>query len=438
MSERIHLCNYHTYTVGRVPNSADLGDGEIAINLHDKSIFFKDINDEIVTVKGVSEIEEIIDTKIDAVIQEEVKSLTTNTELKFYCIEDVTVEVNGESTVYPANTSVGIFLNEGDTFTIIPTSDNSIIRLEAFPGALSTFYSWLEGVSVFDSILFDMNNIDMYIKWSQYNQGVYNVQKAQYQNCIFWSDLPYVNPLEQRNNYTLYYSSQLPLCFSTIPDNTYKPFYSAYGVTNDPNWSNAAYRNSYSLQTNATQTFSYYGLQTIGVYNMDSSNFNIPLPKDCRGLMFYAPSIENAGVFDATKTTNFGSRSGSWRDAFGYCYSLRNLYIKNLHVSINVSWSPINQDSLNYILDNATNTSNITIYLSPFTYYKLTDANKTLAQERNITLSLIENNLHDDIRFKQLETNKQNILVNGENIKTIAGENLLGEGDINILSCGTF
>ena len=143
MSERIHLCNYHTYTVGRVPNSADLGDGEIAINLHDKSIFFKDINDEIVTVKGVSEIEEIIDTKIDAVIQEEVKSLTTNTELKFYCIEDVTVEVNGESTVYPANTSVGIFLNEGDTFTIIPTSDNSIIRLEAFPGALSTFYSWL-------------------------------------------------------------------------------------------------------------------------------------------------------------------------------------------------------------------------------------------------------------------------------------------------------
>jgi hypothetical protein len=33
-----------------------------------------------------------------------------------------------------------------DTFEIIPTSDNSIMSLNAFPGALGTYYSWLEGV----------------------------------------------------------------------------------------------------------------------------------------------------------------------------------------------------------------------------------------------------------------------------------------------------
>ena len=43
-----------------------------------------------------------------------------------------------------------------------------------------------------------------------------------------------------------------------------------------------------------------------------------------------ASAIENAGTFDAINVTNFGAKSGSWRDAFRMCYSLRNLYIKNL------------------------------------------------------------------------------------------------------------
>jgi hypothetical protein len=79
---------------------------------------------------------------------------------------------------------------------------------------------------------------------------------------------------------------------------------------------------------------------------MDASYFNITLPKDCRGLMYSAGNILNAGVFDAINVTNFGSKSGSWRDAFGRCYSLEKLYIKNLKVGINVSWSPISQESL--------------------------------------------------------------------------------------------
>lgn len=91
------------------------------------------------------------------------------------------------------------------------------------------------------------------------------------------------------------------------------------------------------------------------------------------------------------------------RDAFAYCYQLTNLYIKNLKVNLNVSWSPINQQSLNFILSNAANTNKITIYLSPHTYFGLTDTNKTLAAEKNIALSLIDTNTSEDVRLHMLQ-----------------------------------
>lgn len=137
------------------------------------------------------------------------------------------------------------------------------------------------------------------------------------------------------------------------------------------------------------------------MFDMDSPDFNITLPKDCRGLMFYAPNIQNAGVFDAVNVTNFGAKSGSWRDAFAYCYQLENLYIKNLKVNINVSWSPISQQALEFILDNAANTNAITITLSPFTYLRLTDSNKELAASKNITLELNEVNSQELITYQQ-------------------------------------
>ena len=342
--------------------------------------------------------------------------------LKFYCIEPVTITVNGEDTVYPANSSVSVTLMDSDDWTITPTSNSSIATLEAWPGTLGTFYPWLEGVNIFDSIVFDMNTEDMYTKWNQGNQGLYHVQFAQYKNCIFWSDLPYISDVAKRTNYTLYYSSELPLCYSAIPDNTFKAFYFAYNVTCDPNWSNSAYKESFAKATWATQVFSYYGLHSIGLFDMDSSRFNITLPKDCRGLMFYAPNVLNAGVFDAVNVTNFGAKSGSWRDAFAYCYQLTNLYIKNLKVNLNVSWSPINQQSIAFILDNAANTNKITIWLSPHTYYGLTDANKALAAEKNITLSLIDTNTSDDVRLHMLQMtgDGNSYLANDGTYKTIS------------------
>ena len=351
----------------------------------------------------VDVIEAIDETKADKDYVEMLyKKLDANTLLGFYCVEDVTVVVNDVSTIYPANSNVEIKLANDDVFEIIPTSDNSIYALTAFPGALGTFYPWLEGVKQFSNILFDMNAEEFYSKWSQGNQGAYQVQYAQYANCIFWSDNPYISEVTRRTNYTLYYTSQLPLCYSNIPDNTFKAFYLAFNVNSDPNWGNKAYRDSFAKATWATQVFSYYGARTIGIFGHDDPDFNITLPKDCRGLMYAATAIENAGTFDAINTTNFGAKSGSWREAFGECSSLRNLYIKNLKVNLNISWSPINYDSINFIISTAANTNAITISVSPYTYNLLSDADFELAASKNITIALLTTNYIEDKRLSEI------------------------------------
>ena len=327
--------------------------------------------------------------------------------MNFYCIEDVTIIVNGISKTYPANSNVEISFTKDDIFEIVPTSDNSILTLTAYPGALNTYYSWLEGIKQFSNILFDMNTEDMYTKWSQGNQGAYQVQFAQYTNCIFWSDNAYINDVAKRTNYTLYYSSQLPLCYSNIPDNTFKAFYLALGVTSDPNWGNSVYRDSFAKATWATQAFSYYGARTVGLPGLDSSSFNITLPKDCRGLMFDARNIEYAGTFDATNVTNFGAKSGSWREAFGDCSSLRRLYIKNLKINLNISWSPIDYASIYYIISKAANTNAITISVSPHTWNLLSQSDFDLATSKNITIALITTNYVEDKRLNEI-ANKAN------------------------------
>lgn len=370
--------------------------GELADAFQDNKEVVDVLNDAIATKADIDYVEALY-TK-----------LNSNTVLGFYCIEDVTVVINGISKTYPANSNVEVKFIEDDVWEIIPTSNNSIFSLTAFPSALGTFYPWLEGVKQFSNILFDMNAVDMYSKWSQGNQSEYQVQFAQYTNCIFWSDNPYVSDVNKRTNYTLYYTSQLPLCYSTIPDNTFKAFFLAFGVNSDPNWGNPVYRDSFAKATWATQAFSYYGARTIGVFGHDDPDFNITLPKDCRGLMYASTAIENAGTFDAINTTNFGAKSGSWRDAFGYCSSLRNLYIKNLKVNLNVSWSPINYDSISFIISEAANTNAITISVSPYTYNLLSPADFELAASKNITIELLTNNYVEDRRLSDI-ANKADI-----------------------------
>lgn len=346
--------------------------------------------------------------------------LNSNATLSFYCVEDVTIVLNGVSTTYPANSNVEIKLLDTDEFEIIPTSDNSILALNAFPGALGTYYSWLEGVKQFSNILFDMNSEEFYSKWSQGNQGSYQVQYAQYLNCIFWSDNPYISDVSKRTNYTLYYTSQLPLCYSNIPDNTFKAFYLAFNVNSDPNWGNKTYRDSFAKATWATQVFSYYGARTIGIFGHDDPDFNIILPKDCRGLMCEATAIENAGTFDAINVTNFGAKAGSWRDAFRMCYSLKNLYIKNLKVNLNVSWSPLNYESIYFIISSAANTNAITISVSPYTYNLLSASDFELAASKNITIELITSNYIEDKRLSDIanKADKTDVLLKTEQTLT--------------------
>lgn len=353
------------------------------------------------------------------------ESLSSDMTLRFYCIEDVTVITNGISKIYSANSNVEVKFVDTDVWEIVPTSDNSILALNGFPGALGTYYSWLEGVKQFSNIVFDMNNVDFYSKWSQGNQGLYQVQFAQYINCIFWSDNPYVSDVTKRTNYTLYYTSQLPLCYSTIPDNTFKAFFLAFGVNNDPNWGNPVYRESFSKATWATQAFSYYGARTIGIFGHDSTDFNIVLPEDCRGLFCESTAVENAGTFDAINVTNFGAKSGSWRDAFRMCSALKNLYIKNLKVNLNISWSPINYDSISFIITEATNTNAITISVSPYTYYLLKQSDFELAASKNITIELLTTNYVEDKRLSEIanKADKSYVdsLITVEDIDTICG-----------------
>lgn len=357
--------------------------------------------DKTLTVEGSA-----ADAKaVGDALQATFKKLNSNTTLGFYCIEPVTIVTNGVSQTYPENSNVEVSFADGDVFEIIPTSDNSILTLTAFPGALGTYYHWLEGVKQFSNILFDMNNVDFYSKWSQGNQSAYRVQFAQYTNCIFWSDNSYVSDVNKRTNYTLYYTSQLPLCYSNIPDNTFKAFFLAFGVNNDPNWGNAAYRDSFAKATWATQAFSYYGARTIGIFGHDDPDFNITLPKDCRGLMYASTAVENAGTFDAINTTNFGAKSGGWREAFGFCSSLRNLYIKNLKVNLNVSWSPLNYDSIEFIISTAANTNKITISVSPYTYNLMSQSDFDLAKSKNITIELLTTNYVEDKRLSAISDN---------------------------------
>ena len=58
--------------------------------------------------------------------------LNSSKQLKFYCIEPVTIQVNdNEPKTFAANSSVNLFFNDGDTFTLTPTSSASIMSLDA-------------------------------------------------------------------------------------------------------------------------------------------------------------------------------------------------------------------------------------------------------------------------------------------------------------------
>lgn len=68
---------------------------------------------------------------IQTVIDEKFNKLISDTELKFFCIEPVTIIINGESETYPTNTVVDKFIKASDSFELITTSNQSINALYA-------------------------------------------------------------------------------------------------------------------------------------------------------------------------------------------------------------------------------------------------------------------------------------------------------------------
>jgi hypothetical protein len=70
-----------------------------------------------------------------------------------------------------------------------------------------------------------------------------------------------------------------------------------------------------------------------------------------------------------------------------------------------VSWSPLDYESIYFIISTAANTNAITISVSPYTYNLLGPADFELAASKNITIALITTNYIEDRRLSAITTN---------------------------------
>ena len=97
-----------------------------------------------------------------------------------------------------------------------------------------------------------------------------------------------------------------------------------------------------------------------------SENFGI-YPSNCNNMF--------AGCVNLKKILGvlFGDNMTSVGYMFGRCQSLSDLRLKKLNININFQYSPlINYESVSYLIDNAANTSAITVTVHPTTYSYLT------------------------------------------------------------------
>ena len=93
MSERKYIQHYHSTTPGNVPSAEDLLVGEIAINAADEKIFFKNIDDEVITLGAGS-------ADYVSLTYDELVSLRNDSALepgKHYLINDYAVILSDEA-----------------------------------------------------------------------------------------------------------------------------------------------------------------------------------------------------------------------------------------------------------------------------------------------------------------------------------------------------
>lgn len=300
---------------------------------------------------------------------------------------------------YSANTLVSLDIADNEHFEIVNPND-CINIIYSWPGVCEKFYDWFMNVDMFCNMIFNFNKMD-HTQWehttSDGSKYKYGVKEAQYRNCIFWWDVAMTNV--NVHCYTLHKTQECPLFYSTIPENTYKTLCEPYNITNNPNFMNEVFLNSMSISScRSALSYSHTRSVPFGCWQDAGVVTNvIKINGDCRTFLAWS-SAEDTAVFDCETVTNFGYRlsGGSmYWNAFHECRNLKNLMLKNLKVSVNLSWSPISQYSLDYIVSNAANESAITIALSPYTWYNLSDSIKTTAESKNINLILDKSHYSD-------------------------------------------
>ena len=85
-----------------------------------------------------------------------------------------------------------------------------------------------------------------------------------------------------------------------------------------------------------------------------------------------------------------------------------------------MSWSPINYDSIYFIISTAANTNKITISVSPYTYNLLGASDFELAASKNITIALLTTNYIEDRRLSDI-ANKADKTYVDEKVSNLVG-----------------
>ena len=347
-------------------------------------------------------------------VEEKFKNIEKSQKLSFYTTGTCSVNVytkdeslNGDyskqtpirTVEYSANTNVSLNIGDTEHFEIVNPND-CINIIYSWPGVCEKFYDWFMNVNMFCNMIFNFNKMDHSAWEHSTTDGTkykFGVVEAQYRNCIFWWDVAFSDP--NVHCYILHKTQECPLFYSTIPENTYKTLCEPYNITNNPNFTNEVFLNSFALANGKTAlAYSHTRSVPFGCWQDASVVTNIiKINGDCRTFLAWS-GAEDTATFDCETVTNFGYRlSGNnmYWNGFYECRNLKNLMLKNLKVSVNLSWSPISQYSLDYIINNAANTSAITIALSPYTWYNLTDSIKTTAESKNINLILDKSHYSD-------------------------------------------
>lgn len=343
--------------------------------------------------------------------------------LSFYTTKPVSVVVSAanddvRTVEFSANTIASVNIKEDDEF-VINNPQSGITAVYSWPGVCEKWEDWFDDVQLWSNTIFHFSDgSNTYVDPSHWHgtnqQGRFGVTEAQYKNCIFWDDNPMTNSLGSSPTFILHKTVECPLFYSTIPANTYSFVKEPYNITVNPNWNNPTFLDSFANgpgTARAYQVFSYANQRSIPSATFTDADVVtnvLTLPPNINGLCAYA-GAETVGTFDATNVTNWQTGSTNWNSPFIMCYKLKELRIQNLKANLNVSWSPLSYESLNYLVENAANTSPITIQVSSRSYYDIDDALRSAAAAKNITFVCVSGNNKNDVIWEDVADIKDSV-----------------------------